>query len=138
MSAPAFELSRQDATKRLRSGFRTVLRIGFIACSGFACVAGAWATEENRSPGMGAASLKALGALLLILALILLIAWFVRRYLLRFLPATGTRGEGIQILAVRVLGPKRSVHLLQVEGRKLLIGSSETEVTLLKDFGEEK
>lgn len=123
----------------LRRGLCAAFRIGSAAGSGLISAAGAWAAgEQNNAPGMGSASFKALGALLLILALIFLIAWIVRRYLLRFLPATVTRGDGIQILAVRILGPKRSVHLLKVEGHTLLIGSSESEVTLLKDFGEVK
>jgi flagellar biosynthetic protein FliO len=122
-----------------RRALRSFLWFWALICAGLIAAACARAAGgQNGAPGMGTASLKALGALLLILALILLIAWLVRRYLLRYLPATVTRGDDIQILAVRILGPKRSVHLLKVEGHKLLIGSSESDVTLLKDFGEEK
>jgi flagellar biosynthetic protein FliO len=91
-----------------------------------------WA-EEAGQPDLGASSLKALGALLLVLTLIFLAAWLAKKYL-RFLPQNTAKGEGIQVLSARSLGPKRSVHLIEVQGRRLLVGSSEAGVILLKDY----
>jgi len=92
------------------------------------------AEDSGRGvPDLGLSSFKALGALLLVLALIFLIAWLARRYL-HLLPQNLARGNQIQVLSARPLGPKRSVHLLQVEGHRLLVGSSDSGVSLLKDF----
>lgn len=89
--------------------------------------------SERSTPGLGSSPLKALGALLLVLALIVGIAWLARRYL-PFLPQNLAKGDQIRILSVRALGPKRSVHLLNVEGHRLLVGSTDSSLTLLKDF----
>lgn len=98
------------------------------------------AAQEPPAPNLGSASLKALGALILVVALIFVVAWLTRRYLPRmgpfgrFLPQSPGRGDAIQVVSSRSLGPKRSVHLLVVDGRRLLVGSSESGVSLLKDF----
>lgn len=96
-----------------------------------------WAAPDSGggSPDVVLSSFKALGALLLVLALILIAAWAARRYF-HFLPRPGTKGDGIQVLAGKSLTPKSSVHLLEVEGRKMLVGSSEGGVSLLKDFSK--
>lgn len=78
-------------------------------------------------------TLKGLGALFFVLALILICAWLARRYL-RLSPHGSVKGDQIRILSSRALGPKRSMHLVEVEGQKLLVGSSEEGVTLLKDY----
>ena len=91
------------------------------------------AQEGSEPPNLVLTSLKSLGVLLLVLALIILAAWAAKKYL-RFLPQGGVRSESIKILAVRALGPKRSVHLIEVEGKKVLLGSSEGGVTLLKEL----
>lgn len=104
---------------------------GLVCCSATAAMA---ETGSNAPPDFLSSSLKALGALLIVLLLIILVAWAARRYL-PFLSQTAVRGEGIRIVSFRMLGPKRSVHLLEVEGSKILVGSSENGITLLKEFG---
>jgi flagellar biosynthetic protein FliO len=96
----------------------------------------AWAAGESpaNSPGLGISSLKAVVALLLVLALILGAVWAARR-LLPFLPKNPQKGDQIQILSVRALGSQKSLHLVQVEGRRLLVGSTDTNVNLIKDLG---
>lgn len=92
-----------------------------------------FAGDKADEPNLILTSLKSLGALLLILALIVLAAWAAKKYL-HLIPQGGTKGDGIKIISVRALGPKRSVHLIEVEGNKILIGSSEGGVALLKEF----
>ena len=99
-----------------------------------ATAAPAWAADGPGVSDMFSTSLKTLGALILVLALILIIAWLARRYL-HFLPQGSEKGEDIRILSVKALGPKRYVHLLEVDDQKILIGSSEGGMTLLKEFG---
>jgi flagellar protein FliO/FliZ len=90
--------------------------------------------QNPGSPDLGLSSLKAFSALILVVALILVLAWLARRYL-KFLPKGGGRANRIQIVSVQSLGPKRAVYLLEVEGRKLLVGSADSGVNMLKDFG---
>jgi flagellar protein FliO/FliZ len=79
-------------------------------------------------------SLQGLLALLLVLGLILALAWAARRFL-PFLPQSMHKGDQIQVLSVRALGPRRSLHLVQVEGERFLIGSTDNGVQLIKDLG---
>ncbi|MCX6640538.1 MAG: flagellar biosynthetic protein FliO [bacterium] len=111
---------------------RLVLTASWISV--FAARAGA---QSTGTPDMAGSSLKAFGALLLVLALILLIAWAAKRYL-HFLPRSGGKEEQIRLLSTRALGPKRAVHLLEVDGRKLLIGSAEGSVNLIKDLSPQQ
>jgi flagellar biosynthetic protein FliO len=90
--------------------------------------------QEAGGPDLGVSSLKALSALILIIALILVLAWLARRYL-KFLPKGTGHANNIQVVSTRSLGPKRAVYLLEVEGRRLLVGSAESGVSLLQDFG---
>ncbi|TKJ42238.1 flagellar biosynthetic protein FliO [candidate division LCP-89 bacterium B3_LCP] len=93
------------------------------------------AEDGGGTQDLFASSLKALGALVLVLALIFIAAWLVKRYL-KFLPQGGIRGDGIKVIAVRAIGPKRSIHILEVGGKKFLVGSTESSVNLLKEFSE--
>lgn len=72
--------------------------------------------------------LRLLGALGMILGLILLLYAGSRRGM-RWLPKA--RGGAIQILETRPLGPKKSLCLVQVRGRELLLGISAERVELL-------
>ncbi len=91
--------------------------------------------DEGEAPNLFMTSLKSLSALLIVLALIILAAWAVKRYF-PYLQQNIGKGDDIKILAVKALGPKRSIHLIEVEGKKVLVGSSETGVTLLKEFSD--
>jgi flagellar biogenesis protein FliO len=51
------------------------------------------------------------------------------------LPQNPQKNDQIQVLAMRALGPRRSIHLLQVDGHRLLVGSTDTKISLLRDLG---
>ncbi len=91
------------------------------------------AEDGSATPDLVTSSLKMLGALVIVLVLILVVAWAAKRYL-RFLPNSAAKGDSIRTIAVKPLGAKRSVHLLEVENRRFLIGSSENNITLLKEW----
>jgi flagellar protein FliO/FliZ len=93
----------------------------------------ALAEDAGEQPSLFITSVKTLGALLLILAIIIIAAWAARKYL-HFLPKSSGKGDEIQILSIRALGPKRSVYLLEVEGQKILVGASDGGINLLKEF----
>lgn len=77
--------------------------------------------------------LRLLGALGMILGLILLLYAGSRRGL-RWLPKP--RGGAIRIIETRPLGPKKSLCLIEVRGRELLLGIGAERVELLCQLGE--
>lgn len=77
--------------------------------------------------------LRLLGALGMILGLILLLYAGSRRGL-RWLPKA--RGGAIRIVETRPLGPKKSLCLIEVRGRELLLGIGAERVELLCQLGE--
>ena len=96
--------------------------------------AGAAGDPTAASAGSGWSSFRTILALMAVLALILGGAWAARRFL-PFLPQNSQKNDQIQVLSMRALGPRRSVHLLQVDGHRLLIGSTDTNFRLLKELG---
>jgi flagellar protein FliO/FliZ len=55
----------------------------------------------------------------------------------RFLPRLGRPfggGRTVRVLETVPLGPRRSVHLLQVGGRKILVGDSQNNISMLADI----
>ncbi|MBS3734259.1 MAG: FliO/MopB family protein [Phycisphaerae bacterium] len=52
----------------------------------------------------------------------------------RFLPRIGTQaGKRVSVEETVALGPRKSVHLLRVAGRRYLVSSSREQITLLAD-----
>ena len=98
-------------------------------------VPGVWAAGDTTTQpaGAGLSSLKTILALVIVLALILGAAWAARRFL-PFLPQRPQKNDQIQLLSMRALGPRKSIHLLQVDGHRLLIGSTDTNIRLLKEL----
>jgi len=51
----------------------------------------------------------------------------------KLLPHTGLSGKEMKIIETVHLGPRKSVHLLKIGGRRLLIGSTAENITKLAD-----
>ena len=71
--------------------------------------------------------------LLLVLLLILVLSWVVKR--LHGMQMGSAKG--FQSVASMLLGPKEKITLLKVGTRYLLVGSGAGNVTLLHDFGDQ-
>ena len=115
---------------------RICFRLGLglmLLCLG-ALGAGAAGDPSVSPAGSGWSSFKAILALFVVLALILGVAWAARRFL-PFLPQNPQKNDQIQVLAMRALGPRRSIHLLHVDGHRLLVGSTDANISLLKELG---
>lgn len=95
--------------------------------------AAAQAAQSSAGDPLGG-GLRMLGALGMILGLILLLYAGSRRGL-RWLPKA--KGGAIRIVEVRQLGPKKSLCLVQVRGRELLLGIGADRVELLCQLGDE-
>ncbi|MFO8032374.1 MAG: flagellar biosynthetic protein FliO [Desulfohalobiaceae bacterium] len=86
---------------------------------------------------LGLASLKVAGSLLLLLGLILLGFYLLKR----FGPRAGLRfaaGEQIKLLGQVSLGPKRQLVLVRFLNRLLLLGVTETNIQLLAEADDEQ
>lgn len=78
------------------------------------------------------AGLRAFGAIGLVLALVCVLAWLARRGTLR-LPGSKTRVP-IRIEAAASLGDRRSLVVVAVEGRRILLGVTPAQITLVTEL----
>ena len=79
-----------------------------------------------------AALLRGALSLLLVLGLIALCAWLLRRLAGSRLNRSGP----LQLLAMLPLSQRERVALVEVDGRRLLLGVAPGQVSLLRDCGE--
>jgi flagellar protein FliO/FliZ len=79
--------------------------------------------------GIGEASLKMIGSLLLIVGLILLLFYLIKR--LRLNPLALRRDPQMRLIETLNLAPKRSVSLIEVRDHWLVLGVGAESVTLL-------
>jgi flagellar biosynthetic protein FliO len=71
------------------------------------------------------------------LAIIALAAWAVVRFGRGWLARGGRQGR-MRIVERLVLEPRRSIYLIEVDGKTMLIGSSDGSVRLLENLGPVK
>jgi flagellar protein FliO/FliZ len=83
-------------------------------------------------PLPGAGGLRALAAVVFVLGLLGALAWLARRGSLR-LPGA-RRQNGIAIESAAPLGDRRSLVIVTVEGRRLLLGLTPTQVSLVTEL----
>lgn len=101
----------------------------FFSQSSLATEASAAAPSSMPSPLSSGAVAELVLGLIAVIALILVLAWLVRR--LNVLP--GQRA-GMQVVAVLPLGQRERAVLIQVGEQQLLLGVSGSQVSLLERF----
>lgn len=86
-------------------------------------------TSGADSFSLAVAIFKAIGALLLILGLMLLLARLFRK----FSAGIGGLGQGalINILETKMLGPKKQVSVIEIGGEVLVLGVTEQQINLI-------
>lgn len=89
-------------------------------------------TTENPNMITHGELMRVITGLLLVLLLIILLSWIVKR----LQGANLSSSKGFQSIASMTLGPKEKVVLLKVGERHLLMGVGVGSITLLYDFGE--
>ena len=89
-------------------------------------------TASMSSAGMGAQLSKLLLGLLLVIGLIFLLAWLLRR--VQQLNPRGT--QVIKIISTQALGPRDRLVLVQVGGEQILLGLSSGRITPLHVLAE--
>jgi flagellar biogenesis protein FliO len=73
-----------------------------------------------------------LASVVVVLALGVIALWMVRKVLPRMGRPVG-KAKTVRVLETTAVGPRRSVHLLQVGGKKILIGDSPSGVVMLAE-----
>ncbi len=78
---------------------------------------------------------KMLSAMLIVLGIMGLLTFLVKRY---YPGAKGRKGSGadIRVLGTVYVGAKRSIAVIGVGGRKLVVGMTPSSMTLLTSFDE--
>ncbi|WP_051078193.1 flagellar biosynthetic protein FliO [Legionella shakespearei] len=76
---------------------------------------------------------RVIGGLLLVLLIILVLSWLVKR----LQGVNLGSAKGFQSIASIHLGPKERLVLMKVSSRYLLMGVSTGTITLIHDFGEQ-
>ena len=77
-------------------------------------------------------SIRAVLAVLLVLALFVAVVYISKKLLPKI---TNLPGKEIRIIETIHLGPRKAVHLLEIDNRRFLIGSTNENVTKLADLG---
>jgi flagellar protein FliO/FliZ len=91
---------------------------------------------QGTSPELWATLLQSFGMLLLVLAVLILVLWLLRRYF-SYSGAIGQQGV-IRIIASMHVAPKERIALVDVLGEKLLIGITPQQISFLARIEDEK
>lgn len=78
---------------------------------------------------------KAIGSLALVLGLVVLAGWVLKRYA-QIPGVTSGRSETIKIVATKMLGGRRSLMLIRVRGQTLLLGVTPQAINCLTEIHE--
>lgn len=116
--------------------FKIGLTLGLVGGSSWA-----WAAEplsgvatnlSSSAVGVEDSLGRLLSGLLLVIGLIILLGWIVRRW--HLLPRQ--EGQLIQLVASQSIGPRERVVLLQVGNQQILLGVSQGQITPLHVLNE--
>ena len=83
---------------------------------------------HNDGSSMGAASAQMVLGLGMVLAVIFALAWLAKRFNVN---GTGT-GAGMRVVGALALGPKEKLLLVEVDGKRLLLGVTAQQISLLQ------
>ena len=73
-----------------------------------------------------------------VLAVVCVVAWMVVRYGGRWLVGARGRARGMDVLARLPLEPRRSLYVVEVAGKTLLVGTSEMGLSVLSELDGER
>jgi flagellar protein FliO/FliZ len=76
--------------------------------------------------------LQSLGAVLIVLGLVVVLAWLLRR---GALPGLKGGARAVTVETAVPLGERRSLVIVAVEGRRLLLGMTPTQISMVTELG---
>lgn len=83
----------------------------------------------NSAPNMVSGAFQMLTALGIVLGGLLLVFYFMKRYLKR--DGGGSRGQLIKVIASQYIGVKKNIALVEVPGSVLVVGVSNDKISML-------
>ncbi len=86
--------------------------------------------SNSAGPTLFSSSLKVVTALMIVLSLMLVIYYFVKKYLLKDGSLLGMDKQ-IKVLSTSYIAPKKSINLIEVAGEILVLGVTATNINLL-------
>lgn len=90
--------------------------------------------ETTQIPGdLGATFAKMFITLIVLVVLLFVTYWFLRR-LVRNRLQKGGGNSSIQILEKRMISPKTMLYLIEIEGKRAIITESHLEIKRILDF----
>ena len=109
-------------------------RVFIVSIPAFAAVSSPALAATAPPITMGSAFLQTIWALLVVIGIILVLYALTRK---RF--GIGKRGTGkINLVELRHIMPKTTLALVEVEGKRLLLGIGSGRISLLADLADEK
>ena len=126
----------------LRNFFLTVVTIFYGALSVFASgpadSTGFLISDSTRSSvNLFMETVKVVSALIIILILIVFVLW-VLKYVLRLKGVTGITGGAIRVLEIQHIDPKKSIALVRIMDRVLIIGWTENMISGLGELSADE
>ncbi len=82
-------------------------------------------------------TLKVVLALGFTLVLLFVAVWFLKHFM-QFRNVPGVSGSNIELLEMRYMGPRKSIALIAVAGRVLIVGITEQNMTTLGELSPEE
>ena len=93
--------------------------------------------SEEETPDLAAIILQMAGSLAVIVALIFGVAWVYRK-LNQTSMGRGSNGRFIQVLGSSFIGPKKSIYLVDVAGKVLVLGVTDAGMTTLATMNKDE
>jgi len=90
----------------------------------------------NGTPDLLTTSIKMLSALGIVLGGMLMVFYFIKRYLKRDLP--GSKEKLIKVLSSTYIGVKKHISLIEVPGSVLVVGITNDNISLLSKIEDEE
>lgn len=93
--------------------------------------------SQMPTPDLGASAVKMFVSLIVLVALLYLSYWFLRKMIHQKLQK-GNGNGAIQILEKKMVSPKTMLYLVEVENKKVLLAESQLEIKRLESFPAER
>lgn len=123
------ESGNQEIMKKQDRVFFAFLCVFAVSCSWSNQVFAAGAVATGDTPSLALALVKMIFALAMVIGLLLLALQGIRRF--RLLQEKTCGGDIIKVIATKGLAPKKFISVLEVGGETIVVGMSETSISLL-------
>lgn len=93
--------------------------------------------DHSDVPSFGWMFVRTIGALCLVFVLILGLVFVLKRFAFHH-RMPGLKNDAISILSSTFIAPKKSIHMIQVLNRVLIVGVTDAGISILSEFHEDE